>query len=328
VAAPDQPPRRDRKPRGAGPSLQVRGAGQDQRRPLGRQRRLTLFGFVQLDFAGTLPLADGRYLARASDPGAAESVLVLQRIGAPSAARRKRRRPRQAEEEAAPLTLTRATAIRAFAPFEGEAEAARWLDEACEAEDTVDVLVDEGLALLNRALHAHAVASANPSSRSELSAEAAERVLVGYGSGEETAMGRFRDARQVEIGARASRRRRREEDLRPQERVAAMLGGREQADVCETLLLRARADLDAGRDREAALQLRVGLEALLVELNGAVADPGHEEDLGALNERKAEAGEAANAALRGELGEERRLRVEELLKISERVLRRRRVLRG
>lgn len=141
-------------------------------------------------------------------------------------------------------------------------------------------------------------------------------------------MGRFRDARQVEIGARASRRRRREEDLRPQERVAAMLGGREQADVCETLLLRARADLDAGRDREAALQLRVGLEALLVELNGAVADPGHEEDLGALNERKAEAGEAANAALRGELGEERRLRVEELLKISERVLRRRRVLRG
>jgi hypothetical protein len=188
--------------------------------------------------------------------------------------------------------------------------------------------VDEGLALLNRALHAHAVASANPSSRSELSAEAAERVLIGYGSGEETAMGRFRDARQVEVGARASRRRRREEDLRPQERVAAMLGGREQAEVCETLLLRARADLDAGRDREAALQLRVGLEALLVELKGAVADPGHEEDMGLLNERKAEVGDAANAALKGDLGEERRQQVEELLKISERILRRRRVLRG
>ena len=40
-------------------------------------------------------------------------------------------------------------------------------------------------------------------------------------------------------------------------------------DACETLLLRARADLDAGRRREAALQLRVGLEALLVELEEA-----------------------------------------------------------
>jgi hypothetical protein len=141
-------------------------------------------------------------------------------------------------------------------------------------------------------------------------------------------MGRFRDARQIAVGQRASRRRRREEDLRPQERVAAMLGGRERADVCETLLLRARADLDAARDREAALQLRIGLEALLVELKGALADPGHEEDMGALTERRAEAGEAANAALKGELSDERRREVEELLTISERVLRRRRVLRG
>ena len=83
--------------------------------------------------------------------------------------------------------------------------------------------------------------------------------------------------------------------------MAAVLGGREQVDVCETLLLRARADLDAGREREAALQLRVGLEALLVELKGAVADPGHERGHGELNSRRREAGEAANAALAGEL---------------------------
>ena len=85
-----------------------------------------------------------------------------------------------------------------------------------------------------------------------------------------------------------------------------MLGGRERLDACETLLLRARADLDAGRQREAALQLRVGLEALLVELQGALADPGHEEDMATLTERRTEAGEAANAALRGELDAERR----------------------
>ena len=177
-------------------------------------------------------------------------------------------------------------------------------------------------------MHAQALASANPASRSELVAEGAERVLVGYGSGEETAAGRFREARVVDVAPRSSRRSRREEELRPQERVAAMLGGRETGDACETLLLRARADLDAGRDREAALQLRVGLEALLVELKGALADPGHEEDMGTLAERRSEIGDAANAALGGEVSEEQRRHVEELLRISERVLRRRRILHG
>jgi hypothetical protein len=285
---------------------------------------------VQLDFAGPLPLADGRYLARDLGPGAEESVLVLQTTGAALAGTRRRRRPKRAEAdgETKPLTLTRATAIRAFAPFAEEAAADRWLDEACEAEDTVDVLVDEGLELLNRALHAQAIASADPGSRSELSAEGAERILVGYGSGEETAVGRFREARQVDVAPRATRRRRREEELHPQERVAAMLGGRERPDACETLLLRARTDLNAGRDREAALQLRVGLEALLVELKAALTDPGHEEDMGTLSERRSEAGAAANAALQGQLTEEQRQQVEELLKLSERVLRRRRVLHG
>jgi hypothetical protein len=256
---------------------------------------------------------------------------VLQRIGAPAASSRRRRRGRggQAGDDPGVLALTRATAIRAFAPFESEDEAARWLDEACEAEETVEVLVEEGLALLNRALHAQAVATADPSSRAELSAEGAERVLLGFASGEEAADGRFTEAREVDLTPRRTpRRRRREEELRPQERVAAVLRGRERLDACETLLLRARADLGSGRDREAALQLRVGLEALLVELKGALADPDHEKDMATLQERRAEVGEAANAALQGELGEERRTQVEELLKISERILRRRRILKG
>lgn len=285
---------------------------------------------MQFDFAGPLPLADGRYLARSGDTGEEESVLVIQKLGAPaSRGRRRRGRSTPAQAEPAALTLTRATAIRAFAPFEREEEAARWLDEVCEAEDTVEVLAEEGIALLNRALHAQAIAAANPRARIDLSPDSAERVLIGYGSGEETADGRFRDAREVDVEPRtASRRRRREEELRPQERVAAVLRGRERLDTCETLLLRARTDLDAGRKREAALQLRVGLEALLAELKGAVADPGHEQDMAMLQERRAEAGNAANAALQGELSEAQRQQVEDLLEISERVLRRRRVLRG
>ncbi|HEU4598871.1 MAG TPA: hypothetical protein VFS26_03930 [Solirubrobacterales bacterium] len=294
---------------------------------------------MQFDFAGPLPLADGRYLARGliadeeDQKSGEESVLVLQRIGAPAAAGRKRRRGRGAGrgdapgEPPAPLALTRVTAIRAFAPFASDDEAARWLDEACEADDTIEVLVADALTLLNRALHTQAVTTASASG-SELASEEAERVLVGYGSGEETAAGRFTEARKIDLAPRRSRRRRREEELRPQERVAAVLRGRERLDACETLLLRARADVDAGRDREAALQLRVGLEALLVELKGALNDPAHEEDIATLGERRSEAAAAAATALHGDLSGEQRNRVEELLQLSERVLRRRRVLRG
>jgi hypothetical protein len=275
-----------------------------------------------------LALADGRYLARGGAAGEEESVLVVETLGAPGPARR-RRRPRgiARDENPAELPLTRVTAIRAFAPFAGEAEAERWLDEATEAPDTAEVLAGEGTALLNRALHAHAVAASDPRAV-ELAPEDAAVVRLGYGSGDQTAGGDFAAAREIDMREVASRRKRRQEDLRPQERVAAVLGGRERADVCETLLLRARADLDAGRDREAALQLRVGFEALVVELRGALADPGHDRDMGTLNERRREVGEAANAALGGELTSEQLRGVRELLEIAERVLRRRRVLRG
>ncbi|HET9593456.1 MAG TPA: hypothetical protein VFP17_11130 [Solirubrobacterales bacterium] len=288
-----------------------------------------LFGFVQFDFAGTLPLGDGRYLA-GSDEGAEETVLVLQRIGAPPLGERRRRRARSARAgaEPEPLALTRATVVRAATPFEDQADAARWLDQACEAEEAVDGLAAEAVSTLNRALHAQSVAAADPYGR-ELSPEGAERVLLGYGSGEEVADGRFTDARQVDLVPRsASRRRRREEDLRPQERVAAVLRGRERLDACETLLLRARADLDAGREREAALQLRVGLESLLAELDGAVDDPGHAEDIAALRERRPQAEGAAKQATGGDLSDEQRGQIEELLETCERVVRRRRVLRG
>jgi hypothetical protein len=286
-----------------------------------------LFGFVQFDFAGALAVADGRYVVR---DGAKESVLVLKTIGAPSPVRRRRRRPREAEAGAPPATLplARVTAIRAFEPFSGAEEADRWLDRASTDEATVDQLLAEGIALLNRALHAHAVASGDPHGQALTPRLAAVR-RIGYGSGEEVADSEFTAAREIDAQAgAASRRQQRAEELRPQERLAAVLGGRDRLDSCETLTLRARADLDAGREREAALQLRVGLEALLVELRGALSDPGHEEDMATLGSRRHEAGELANLALNGELDSEQAAAVRELVETCERVLRRRRVLRG
>jgi hypothetical protein len=256
-------------------------------------------------------------------------VLVLATLGAPGPPRR-RRRPWSAEPEATPasLPLTRVTAIRASAPFGSAEEAAAWLDEATEADDTVDVLLADALGLLNQALHVRAVAAGDPRSERSVSVERAAAARIGFGSGEETAAGRFADAREIDLHGRSggSRRRQREEELRPQSRLAAVLGGRERLDVCETMLLRARVDHDAGRDREAALQLRAGLEAMRFESQDGAGDPGHESDMAELEERRPAVEAAADAAVRRELDAEEGQTVAAGLRLAERILRRRRVL--
>ena len=135
-----------------------------------------------------------------------------------------------------------------------------------------------------------------------------------------------RPARSTSGASGASRRRRRQEDLLPQGRLAAALRGRERPDACETLLLRARADLDAGRHREAALQLRIGAEALLAELPGAVSDPGHDRDMELIEEQSDELANISSAALAGNLTSQQVEAIADLLPVCERILRRRRVL--
>jgi hypothetical protein len=286
-----------------------------------------LFGFTQFDFAGALAVADGRYLVR---DGEREQVLVIETLGAPPPARRRRKRPRNAEigEPPPELPVARATVVLAFHEFDDEQAAGDWLQETSGDEGAVDQLIEQGIDELNQALHAHAVASGDPYPQTVTPARAV-MIRVGYGSGEALADGAFTSAHQIDPGLGSiSRRRQREEELRPQQRLAAVLGGRERLDACETLLLRARADLNAGRGREAALQLRVGLEALLVELKGALRDDDHEKDMAALENRRGDAGELANDALRGDLTTAQLQALGELLASSERILRRRRVLGG
>lgn len=274
-------------------------------------------------------MLDGRYLAR-READAGESVLVLQTLAAPPRPNRRRRRPREAEAGPVPpaVPLSRATAIRAFEPFDGAAEAAAWLAATSAADAVIDAVIATGLALVNDALHAHAVAAADPHTAT-LTAERAVAVRIGYGSGKETAEGAYDEAREIDVHATgASGRRRRQEDLRPQERVAAILRGRERFAACEPLLLRARGDLDAGRRREAALQLRVGVEALLAELSEALDDDGHREDIEALSARQEAIDDDAEQALRSDLPPEADTTIREALEIAERILRRRRVLDG
>jgi hypothetical protein len=252
---------------------------------------------------------------------------VVQTIAAPPRPSRRRRRPRESEAAAPPaeLPLSRATAIRASEPYDEAEEAIAWLASATASEEAVDDAVETGVALLNDALHAQAVAAADPHTGT-VTAERAVAVRLGYGSGEEIADGAFRAAREVDIVAGSSPRRRRQEELRPQERVAAILRGRERFAPCEPLLLRARADLDAGRLREAALQLQIALTALLAELPVSLDDDDHRADIAALKEQQPAVKAAADQALTSDLAPEAEVTVREALELAERVLRRRRVL--
>jgi hypothetical protein len=284
-----------------------------------------LFGFIQFDFAGALAVADGRYLVR---DGEREQVLVIETLGAPPPARRRRKRPRGAEigEPPPELPVARATVVLAFDELGDEQAAEAWLSQTTASEEAIDRLVEQGIDELNQALHTQSVASGDPYPQTVTPARAVV-IRIGFGSGEALVDSAFTSAHQVDPGlGPTSRRRQRDEELRPQQRLAAVLGGREQLDTCETLLLRARADFNAGRHREAALQLRVGLEALLVELRGTLSDSGHEGDMATLAARRHEAGELANAALNAGLDSEQVISLGELLATSERVLRRRRVL--
>ena len=146
---------------------------------------------------------------------------------------------------------------------------------------------------------------------------------LGFGEGDELADGRYSAA--IEVPA-SERRQRRVEALRPTERVAGVLAGRENVAACELLLLRARADLDAGRAREAALQLRAGLEAMLAD-RGEFAADGQEADLSALEDARGGVEAAAESALAGDLSEAPALSVSEALRLAERVLRRERASR-
>lgn len=154
------------------------------------------------------------------------------------------------------MTTGRVTIVDVGDPLADDAAARAWLDRAGERE------LITGLAVINRALHAFRVVTADPYLH-EISREQALVARVGYGAGDEVAYGRWSDAREL---SSAPARRRRSAVLQPQARLAAALNGSQRVLACEELTLRARSDVDHDRDREAALQLLVAVDAALAEL--------------------------------------------------------------
>jgi len=243
-------------------------------------------------------------------------VVVLGTLGTQRRSRLKRRRTRtaEAEPEPTPVSTTRATVIDVSSEFDDEAVAREWLGRGAEDADAEGT---RALVVLNRVLHAHRAAAADPYLR-DVGAEQALVARLGFGAGEQVADGRWKEAVELDL---EPRRPKRIAALRPQERLAALLGGRDETLACEELTLRARLDLDEGRPREAALQLRVALEAALAELEGTTGVADMDDRLDELRDARGAVGRAANVALAGDLDPEAVERVEAVVGRIEAALR-------
>jgi hypothetical protein len=241
-------------------------------------------------------------------------VIVLGTVGAPQR-RLFGRASRKgtvvdAAEGGRPVPVARATLIHAEplgSPDEGE----RWLARLRDDADALDAEVDAALRELNAVLRVHRAAAEDPYVR-EVRRSVANAVRVGYGSGDLVADGKFASA--YELPEEARQRGRAADAMAPLERLAAVLSGTEDIAVAEELVLRARLDIDGGRLREAALQARIALEALLASIDG--------DDATALAAHRGRVGEAANAALRGHLDDELARAVTVAVEDMRRVLRR------
>lgn len=250
---------------------------------------------------------------RADTP--AEAVLVISTLGAPERRLLRGRKGTQVTEaEVEPVPTNRVTVVRAD-PFGGEEEAERWLADIREDETRVEIELYWALGVVNRALHAHRVSRGDGHAR-DVDAGQALVARIGYGIGDALVEGRYGEAWEL---PREGRKLKRSMEA-PEERFAALIGARESVLACEELVLRARVDADAGRWREAALQARVALEALLAELRSLTGERRGELE----GDRKA-IGDAANAALAGELSREQQDAVDDSVARMETALRARRL---
>jgi hypothetical protein len=225
-----------------------------------------LFLFIQFEFPWELGPPDGRYLLRSQPAGEPERVVVLGTVGA---ARRQRqallarpnsRRARPpATPEPAPVPTARATIVDPVS-LSAERQARAWMAELDAERDT-----QSAANVLNRVLHSHRVAAADPYTH-EISPVQALVIRAGWGEGEQVADGQWLHAR--ELPWRPSRKQRRVAALRPQERLAHILGARGAVLLCEEHALRARLDLDHGRLAHATAELQAAYAAALPELRG------------------------------------------------------------
>ncbi len=249
------------------------------------------FGFIQFEFGYLLGPVDGRYLMRSPAGESPRAVVVLGTFGSTPKKARKRRRGRAVKEgEPATVPISRATIINSV-PFPDAGQAKAWMNGL--KGDELESVMEAAVAELNTLLRAHRAATSDHTVR-DVAPSVALVTRVGYGVGDQVADGKYEKA--VEMPYEIPRRKR-STQLSPQERTAAVVGGREHPLASEELILRARADVEAGHWREAALQTRIALECLLAEL----ANGGGERFAHQIEEHRDQLSAAGNTALDGQL---------------------------
>lgn len=262
-----------------------------------------LFRIVQVEVPGEVDLNDGRWTVRghANRPRA---VVVVETTERP---RRRFRRRRASPDADVPQLATRLTVVDAD-PLEAR-DVERWLARA-----DGEAAVAEALDIVRRLLHLAAVAAADPDARI-LRARDLTRATIAYGTGPEGAYGQWTSGRPVRVPADEPERQRRSgRGTGSDERLAELLGGRDAVLAAEVMTLRARQDLAAGRVREAALGLRMALEAAIAELEPWRDAPHLDEAIAELRAARPQVADAAAAAVRGGLDEEQDAAVRAVLR--------------
>jgi hypothetical protein len=237
-----------------------------------------LVPFVELEFTHGLGPPPGRYVVRApgsmppapAPAGVAPTLpigstdVLLVRVDQAPVARRplvRRARPKQIEPGGPPAEVPVYLAALLFATraFDDPAAAAasmeRWRADPASAEP----LVQEALAVLNRAVRAYRAAAADPYVV-EVTRDDARAVRIGHG-GADLVRGDWEDA--VVLPAAQASRLGRAARLRPTEIVADVLAGRGSVLGGEDVLLRAVLDIEQGRPDVAAAQLELAVRLLV-----------------------------------------------------------------
>jgi hypothetical protein len=198
---------------------------------------------------------EGRYLVREDE---SERVLIVQELDAPRPRRRGRRRPQPVapgEPEQVPVTRVTVTGVS----LDDAAAGSAWLKETLRDRERGTRELRDATRIINRALGALRAEARDPLVQ-EIGATKALAIRMGHGTGDELAEGRWTEANQL-----PQQQRRRLDDVEPQSRVASVLAGRDEVHPAETLMQRARLDVQQGRDAEARYGLQAARAALREE---------------------------------------------------------------
>lgn len=144
-------------------------------------------------------------------------------------------------------------------PFDDEESGSAWLRRTVGDREQGTQELRDAARIINRALGAVRAESRDPLVQ-DIGVTRALAIRMGHGTGDELAEGRWSEAMQMP-NAHAGRL----DDVDPQSRVAAVLAGRDNVHPAETLIQRARLDVQQGRDAEARYGLQAARAALREE---------------------------------------------------------------